>query len=269
MTIRNNPHWLMFTHDNMLFITRGADEIYMVDSAVQHVDAVQSAYEREAYSELDMSDPEIAAVMQEIEQAGVIYRGQIPRQQTLEKMSLYVKYYGKQDENLGAMLGQFIENHQDIVLGTEMDSADLVLLVRQSGEMLTLLEGYAEITKPHLLVDTAFEHTLSIGPLVYPGETACINCFAGRIIQSWGNTASPKKPNAAEHTELIAALILEHLKTYLKLGSCPELVNQAWTMNLNDFSTKVDNVHKLPWCETCFPDGQEQGIGSFELSWRL
>jgi hypothetical protein len=134
--------------------------------------------------------------------------------------------------------------------------------------MVDLLENYGEIKVPHLFVDLAYDHTVSIGPLVFPGETACLSCFVGRIIRNWGDPPPPEISNASDSAELIAAFIFECVKTFQKTGSCPELIEQVWSFNLRDFSSKYDKIFKLPWCPICFPEKTKEGTGSFELHWR-
>ena len=53
---------------------------------------------------------------------------------------------------------------------------DLAVLIRTRMSMQDFYRhiDYAQIYKPHLFVDLTFHHIISIGPLVFPGATACL-----------------------------------------------------------------------------------------------
>jgi len=265
---RNNPHWILFTDEGRLFVSRGADSLFLVDESSQETTAAfDVAYKAENYNELCFDNKEIALVFQKLLSAGVIYKDVLPEPKPEGVLHVAIRWYGDVNEYLLELLKLFAaRNNIDF---TDERTADIVLMMRCAGGMLQILEEYQSINKPHLLIDMAYEHMISVGPLVIPGETACINCFVGRIVRSWGSHGTPRSPYAGHRAELIAGIIIENLKTFLLFGNCPELVNQAWVMDLRKFTTRVDRVHRLPWCENCFPDGLERKSGSFELPWRI
>jgi hypothetical protein len=61
----------------------------------------------------------------------------------------------------------------------------------------------------------------------------------------------------------------EQLKTIKRAGNCPELINHVLSIDLHNMGTRLDRIHRLPWCEVCFPGGIETGVDSFEIPWRV
>jgi bacteriocin biosynthesis cyclodehydratase domain-containing protein len=145
--------------------------------------------------------------------------------------------------------------------------ADLLVWIRTRTSLLDTLGDYATVRVPHLLVDLAYHHTLSIGPLVWPGDTACLGCFGGRIRHLWGDPTPPAAPRALAALPLAASLVQTELDVFRERGSCPALVERAVVLDLETLTTRVERVHRLPWCPFCFPPGAEHGAGSFALPW--
>jgi bacteriocin biosynthesis cyclodehydratase domain-containing protein len=145
--------------------------------------------------------------------------------------------------------------------------ADLVVLVRGGGTLLDAAECAGKLRVPHLFVDVAYHHTISLGPLVWPGETACLQCLAGRIRHGWGDPAPPPAPFVSERAGLIAALVREELERFAVTGSCARLVERTVSIDLATWATRGERVHRLPWCRACFPSETAYGTGAFALPW--
>lgn len=266
---QKNLNWNMLIEDGKLFVTKGADEIYYiaeVDS--EKVQLVFDAYQNNNIDEIYIEKNGLKAIIKELETAGVIYKSK-NHIGSPNNLTVYFKWFGNEHNKIQSLLRQFISQPKNIFISDDIKSADLLLIIRSSGKMGDLMEAYEKIDKPHIFIDLAYNHTISIGPLIFPGETACLGCFAGRITRNWGDALPPEIPSASDSYELIASLILECIKTYQKFGSCPELINQAWSFNLNDFTSKYDKIFRLPWCPNCFPEKSLEGTGSFELPWRI
>lgn len=144
---------------------------------------------------------------------------------------------------------------------------DLSLIVRVQSTYSDLLKGldYQTITKPHLFVDAAFHHTLSIGPLVFPGETACIACLQGRVSTRWGDEAPPIKPLVTkEYGKLVSELVTAELARIAKDDTT--LTNKTITWNFRDRTTKKDLLLKVPMCPVCAQNSIDQS-GALALPW--
>jgi bacteriocin biosynthesis cyclodehydratase domain-containing protein len=170
------------------------------------------------------------------------------------------------DAGLEALLAHVLAASSGLRLVAAADGeADLVIVLRTSAP---LLEAAATtIPAPHLLVDAAYHHTVSVGPLVWPGATACLQCFAGRIRHGWGDPAPPPEPLAARSHAFLAGLIALLLEQFQREGGLPMLTNRALVINLATLATKSEHVHRLPWCPRCFPMRVPHGAGTFALPW--
>ncbi len=144
---------------------------------------------------------------------------------------------------------------------------DIAVILRTNSTFAQLLDtiAYQSITRPHLFVETAFHHTLSIGPLVFPGETACIACLQGRISTRWGDDKPPRSPQAiAKYTELITVLINTELQRIAKGDS--SLVNKTYAWDLQDREISHNRLLKVPLCPICINNKIDHS-GALALPW--
>ena len=214
------------------------------------------------------TDEKILAVISKLEKAGVIYKKDA-NIALLKLVNFSVSWIGNPNQKILNLLEQFSKNSKQIHFGADVNTPDILIMIRTSAKLAETMKDYGKIKYPHLFMDIAYDHTLSLGPLVFPGETACLGCFIGRVTRSWGDAEPPKLPNIGNSQELAASLILEQIRAFQKVGSCPELIEKVWTFNLVDLTTKTDNIFRLPWCPVCYPDKPREGLGSFELPWKL
>jgi bacteriocin biosynthesis cyclodehydratase domain-containing protein len=270
MKYKKNLNWNLLLEDGKLLITKGADEIYFIDeSDKRSSEIIFNAYKEDLLDDLAVKKKHLKTIIEKLERAGVIYKRIESIKVPTNKIEIFIEWIGNKNDEIFGLLESFIKKSEDIHISNDKNKADVLFLVRSSGKMSELLKNYNEIKIPHILIDLAYDHTLSIGPLVFPGETACLGCFVGRITRNWGDAMSPQTPRASQSNELIAALIFENIKTFQVSGSCPELINQVWSFNLKDFTTKYDKIFRLPWCPICFPEKPQEGTGSFELPWKI
>ncbi len=270
---RINPAWKLFVEEDKLFITSGGDEIFLVDEATpQQARAIGLACEQRDFSALS-AIPGCADILAALEGAGALFSARAgadtPGRDVFESLKIHCLWQGKPQAPLPELLARFITARPGLRLVESREEADILLVIRCSGSIELLPDAYQSLETPHLLADLAYNHTISLGPLVIPGHSACLNCFAGRLVRHWGNPPTPEEPQAGKHYELIAAFILEQLLTFKKFGNCPSLINRVIAFNLNDFSSQGEKVHRLPWCPFCFPPEKLEGSGSFELPWRF
>lgn len=264
MTINSwwrNPSWTTLLDQERLVLSGGADALFLVDEVdARQADIIHRAWHGNSLHLLE-SDPVLRDVLDRFAQMGAIQRAK-PVDGTLRAGLLFA---GDEDRPLADLLRRFVETH-GLHWAPAAAEADLTLVYRTNSDLLTAGK-VAPIDRPHLFIDGAFQHSLSIGPLVWPGETACIGCFAGRISRAWGDAAPPPAPAAGNSRELIAALMLEKVRQFALLGTCPFLVERAVSIDLTTLEAQTNRVHRLPWCPRCFPERAPWGAGSFPLPW--
>lgn len=130
--------------------------------------------------------------------------------------------------------------------------ADLAVCVRTTATLADAATQAAGLTMPHLFVDAAHHHTVSLGPLVVPGETACLGCLAGRIAARWGDSSPPPAPAAAGHAVLVAGLVAVELAK-VAVGTC-ELANRTVALDLARWRVTDETLLRLPGCPGCGAD---------------
>lgn len=123
----------------------------------------------------------------------------------------------------------------------------VVVLVRTDGALAELAAAAPGDT-PHLVVDLAYHHTVSLGPLVVPGQTACAACLAARVAARWGDPRPPPAP-AASGAEVAAALVAHEVGKVADGTSL--LVNRTVAVDLSSWRTVDETVLRRPGCPTC------------------
>ena len=83
---------------------------------------------------------------------------------------------------------------KNIIIVDKVEDADLLLMIRTNRQLKDVLQDYDKITVPHLYVDLAYSNTISIGPLVYKNDTACLGCYIGRLAKNWGDMVPADEP---------------------------------------------------------------------------
>jgi bacteriocin biosynthesis cyclodehydratase domain-containing protein len=256
-----DPAWTTCLDGGRLILSGGADAHLLVDEVdAQGAERVHRAWHAGTLHELD-EDPALRAVLEAFSRLGAIARARRPT----GALRAGLVFAGDVDTPLAELLRTFAGRH-GLRLEAGGDGAELVILCRTNADLLTAAKA-APAEVPHLFVDLAFQHTLSLGPLVWPGETACIGCLAGRIAAVWGDPPPPPAPAAGTARELVAALVLERLRQFASVGTCPSLVERAVAIDLTTLETRSDRVHRLPWCPDCFPATPAAGGGRLPLPW--
>ncbi|MBW3602187.1 MAG: TOMM precursor leader peptide-binding protein [Actinobacteria bacterium] len=133
--------------------------------------------------------------------------------------------------------------------------ADLALVVRDGPTTPAVPAG------PHLLVDVATHHTLSLGPYVVPGDTACLGCLDERVRLGWGEAAVPPEPAAGGYVALVAALVATELRA--AADGAPTTVNATAAFDLRTGARTDHRLLRVPWCPLC---GEGPRPGGLDLS---
>jgi bacteriocin biosynthesis cyclodehydratase domain-containing protein len=128
--------------------------------------------------------------------------------------------------------------------------AALIVYVRTSAT-LAQAAGMADAgpAVPHLFLDLAYDHTVSIGPLVVPPDTACLTCLAGRIGTTWGDPPPPARPGSCRNTELACGLLANELRKIACGGR--SLANRTVALDLDTYRVVEGTLLKHPWCPSC------------------
>jgi bacteriocin biosynthesis cyclodehydratase domain-containing protein len=261
--LKRSRSWRLFWEAESLVVSAGADEQLLIDELDRERSArFFAAYEADDFAPLEEADDEWRAFLRRLETAGVLYR----RRAFTPPLRVKLAWSVTVDARLEALLAHVLASSLRLKLVSGAgEEADLVVVVRTSEALLEAAER--SIPTPHLLVDAAYHHTVSVGPLVWPGATACLQCFAGRIRHGWGDPSPPPEPLAARSHPFLAGLIVLLLERFEREGGLPLLTNRAHVINLATLATKTELVHRLPWCPRCFPERAPHGTGTFSLPW--
>jgi len=253
-----NDRWSMIFENGLLCITRGADDVYLLDEVKDGSDAeiLYSAWKNGDFGSLP---DRFGDILGKLVQAGVIGARRV-----LDSRVLKVGLTVHGDLPFEREIAECIEREEG--LAPARDGADVQLIFRTNRTLFQALEGYEKVDVPHLFIDLAYDHTVSVGPLVFKGETACLRCLAGRIARNWGDPEPPASPGILVERELIVALTLLRLREYASRGSCPDLVNAIWSFDVRKHTCRHDTLLKLPWCPDC---GAAVSDGRIDLPWRL
>ncbi len=259
MNYKKNPNWILLFENGQLVLSGGQDELYLINEL--NTEEAKELYEKYEKSDFKKTKNEnINNVLNKLIKLGVIYPGLPSR----KKINYALHFIGYKDSDL---LNFLKNSNQDYLNLIEEENADLIVFLRNGKKPSDILKNYP-VKKVHFLLDLANKETISLGPIVFPGQSSCLSCFIGRLNFHWGDASAPKIPLASTHTEFIASLILEQLKIFSQEGNCPALFEKVVSFNLRNLSTQSDSVYRLPWCPYCFPENKKYGEGSFELPWQ-
>lgn len=271
----NSPAWTLLeqAHDGhmLLVLTGGADETYIVDEAVSDtcVHRVFQAWQNECLSSL-LDDPECGAAVRQIHRVGAL----VPPRALGEVKRFSVAWLGDPCEALIPVLTTMMAEYRialqgdvphDAGAGANID--DLLLVVRTNAQWASALSTYAALRpRPrHLFIDAAYHHTVSIGPYVVPGETACVACLGHRVAHRWGDLSGPAKPAMSSRPQSVASLLAPLL---MAPGGLLPFLEHSVSLNLQTLSSVRDKVFQLPGCPVC--EGRhELSAGALNLPWQV
>jgi len=172
-----------------------------------------------------------------------------------------LRWVGRPDEALDRHVRLGVDESDLLRQATE--DADLMLLVRTTGRLVEAYDDAEPIAIPHLLLDVAYHHTVSIGPLVVAGETACLACLAGRIGRLWGDPPPPPRPAILRSPALAVGLAVLELER--AAAGDLRLAGRTAAYDLESHDVTTGSVYKLPWCPVC--GDRAQADGRIALPW--
>lgn len=247
ITYKLLPEWRITQQDKSLIISGGADARYEIELENNELSFFSGLKHDKLFSRSELKERD-ARVLEELVTAEVA----VP----VLKRDRTFKVSGLGDVN-----------QLTLTLHRDIRTADLLLIVRANSTYAELLEkiDYQSITKPHLFVDMAFHHIFSVGPLVFPGETACIACLQGRITTRWGDEKPPITPRI---TNKYSGVVSELVKTELDRinDGDTSLTNKSCSWNFQDRAVKKDQLLKVPLCPICTKNKIDHS-GALALPW--
>lgn len=255
-----NKNWTILYEQSLLVLTAGADKLFAIEDLPE--ETAQKIIELWKQDDIRIRDqaPDVRAVLEQLVTANILAN------KTTKKQTHAVAYHFLGDTD--AQLSKQIENELGIQHKTvKHANADLLLIIRTNSKLLELTDSpfYAQIAKPHLFIDLGFEHSISLGPLVIPGQSACVSCFIGRLTPYWGDAEPPHKPAIQQSTALIASLVSLEVKKILNTHS-RELVNHSVAYDFDNYSVKKSSIYKLPRCPVCSTTTIDNS-GAIALPW--
>ncbi|MFP5319142.1 MAG: hypothetical protein ACLGI2_12735 [Acidimicrobiia bacterium] len=239
-----DPGWTLDRRDGALLLSAGADLRYSVPDVPPAVAEEVLAAWRAACLDRSRLSAGAVEVLDQLATAGALRLSS-----GSAALPLATIFVGTPVDGLGPA-------------GGDPDAAGAVVLVRTTGTWADVVQRAAAVGVPHLVVDGAYHHTLSLGPLVVPGQTACAGCLAGRITARWGDERPPAAP-AAAHAP-VAAAIVAHEAARLAAGTS-RLVNRTVAVDLDTWRTVEQALLRLPWCRCSA--GAAARTGPMELPW--
>ena len=271
----NNPAWTLlkqaYEGRMLLVLTGGADETYIVDEATSDtcVHKVFEAWQNNTLPQL-LNDHECSAAVRQIQRAGAL----LPASALCHVNRYSVIWLGEPRLSLITALNTMLAEQSINTPGaisqpeycSHTDQADILLVVRTNASWQVALEQYAtlHLQKPNLFIDTAYHHTLVIGPYAIPEETACMACLGHRVSHRWGDMPGPEQPAVANRPQAIAALLAPILMTP---DSLLPFLEHSVSLNLQTLFSSRDKVFQLPWCPACGNQNPET-VGSLPLPWQ-
>lgn len=249
-----NPQWRLDIHDGRLVVSAGADEVYLVDEApADALVPLMQAWQDQRCAGL-VDDPVLGAAVRQLRRLGALLPADALHHTAQPRARL--RWFGEPWPELEEALrlhGWKLE-----------DDAPLQLCLRTNASWSEMLADYQRQPPQgtHVLLDLAYHHTISLGPLVVPGQTACLACFGHRITHRWGDLPPPSAPANRQRLAGVAALMADHVS----LGS--RCVEASLALDLRHLNITRSPVYLQPGCEVCAHHrSSPTGTGALALPW--
>lgn len=252
-----NPNWTILYENNLLILNAGADKIFAIEDVPQNIANELIKYWKEKYIDPRNLSNSAKDIFTQLITANIVKIVNGEKNKTIT--TVYINFIG---DSIPELL-DLIKRNKDMKI-TGNYPVDLIIFIRTNSHLKDLTnKEYKNLYTPHLLVDISYNHTFSIGPLVYPNETACLGCLIGRLSNYWGDAEPPKQPAMTENTNLIADILKMELKKIL--GGDQSLINKTVSYDFENYKIKTNKLYKLPWCPFCkIPVAN---LGSITLPW--
>lgn len=257
-TLCKDPAWVTYVHNGYLFVSAGADRVYLIDELnSEQVSRFYIGYQQNAWHSLTQ-EPACHAVIEKLVTLGALYYARPVRQ----ALRVAVQWAGEPSQIFIEWFDLLCKRRADIeIVASTLLDVDLVLVIRTNDTLQNASAGTSNEVRPHLLIDLAYHSTLVVGPFVVPGQTACLGCITGRLIHLWGDMQPPEQPAMNTHIELAVAVIMEHIEIFRTRGTMNALVGNTWALDITTWESRFHPVFRLPWCPICAKRGLEKETG--------
>jgi bacteriocin biosynthesis cyclodehydratase domain-containing protein len=258
---RASEEWTLSYGAGHLLVSGGADELFALEDVREEVAGELQAAWAEGVLDPGRLSPDAERILPHLLQLGAAVREVRPR----PPKSVALGFVGREDEAFAAALRDEAEGGGRLWTLCGSPTAELTLLVRTNARLVDAYPDGHHVPGCHLFLDAAFHHTISIGPVVFPGETACLGCLSGRIGRVWGDAQPPPRPAVQSNTRFLAAMAALELDKIA--GGDLGLVNATVTLDLHRYEVKRNALYRLPWCPACGDRDRGEAVGAIALPW--
>ncbi len=248
---RRSEHWSLRWDErqHLLMAEAGGDERFGLSELDElGAEPLLKAWDNDAFDNLHNAPIATRTALEKLRLLGAVTSGPPPTPAKQRVTTLAVGWAAVPSVNaLRALHRDHLEfsNQED-----ETVDIDFVVVVRCGGSYTDLLNSTQAIANiPHLFVDASFHHTISIGPIVVPGVTACLACLTTRLGSRWDETTPPPLPLVSENPELIAALALDEVLKWQQGNS--GLVGKVRQIDTHTWHTATDTLLRTTPCTRC------------------
>lgn len=239
------PGWTIEAAAGAITVTAGADEVFVLEDLREAVPAEVVGLWNAGVAPGRLSTAARAALDQLV-LLGAVAPVPVP---PAPPLAVAVAFAGTPYPALLGALHDSIDRNDAMVVAAPGD-AGLVVWVRTTATLADAAEAaIAQTTTPYVFVDVAYHHTVSLGPLVVPDETACLACLAGWVAARWGDPVPPAEPEASRRAPLVAGLASVELERVA--AGTSELANRTVSLDLRRWRIVDETLLRLPWCAAC------------------
>ncbi len=271
MNYQKNKNWRVYREGDRIIISWWQDMLYFMDEIDStNIEAFLSIYNAESINSSQF-DSQFADISKKLLNAGILYIDD-RKDSKNKKIQYKIQWCWDKNEILEKSLEQ--ELNKSDIFSSQDTNIDIIIYIRTNSLLHNCIDtAYKHDSKsPHILIDLANHHTISFGPYVKFGSTSCLGCLIWKIQYHWGDVNIPESPKVTLNTWLISHLLKEFLVTFRDIWSCPNLVNNTISWNLDKMTLQHESIFQLPWCPFCWYESQEASKNkywswSFEIPW--
>jgi len=225
--------WIVKIAGDQLIVSGGADVSYQLD-ITDNLQTEFAAIKNSLYSTNQLSDDDRILHEQ-------LLAGGIALPKVAKKAKIKIRIFGE----IGSE-----PTYDNAIIVTD-NSYDLGIILNGSATLAELLQkvDYQSVSQPHILFDTTNYQNISVGPLVFPGETACLACLQGRLEYRWSDDEKPKQPRARDYSKLLTGLIDREIRRFIDQDY--SMIGQTVAFNFDDYSALKHPLYKLEKCPIC------------------
>lgn len=255
-----NPNWTIIYEKEKLILSAGADKILAIEDVLPETALEIIKHWRRKSINLTAFSPRAKNIFDQLITANIVKLAN--SKDRVEFKSISISFSG---DKLPVFNNDFRKTLSGITFADE-DNAELIIYIRTNCLLKNVVtDSYTNVNKPHLFVDLAYEHTFSLGPLVFPDETACIGCLIGRLSNYWGDPEPPRKPKIQENLGIILNVLSREVKKIIEGDQ--GLINKTISYDFENYRIKTDKIYKLPWCRFCHKRLPIENLGYIDLPW--